>query len=92
MNDGSLYSCGSNKYGQLGLDDGSGTGEEGKEENEEDNKVVSEEEGKPDDLIPAYLLKRINELEKQMDTYYPKFIEIRHGKNTRLISYRVNVA
>lgn len=70
VNDGALFVCGSNKYGQLGFSKRS-VGQKAEEEDVFDS---------DDDILPPQLKKKLFELEQLQDVDQPTQLLIYHGK------------
>ena len=82
-NSGHLYSCGSNKFGQLGTEE-----ESGDEEGEDEDK----KKGDDDDLdeanyMPEQIQKKLGALEKRQDRWEPQRIELAGISGTTKIKY-----
>lgn len=77
-NTGEVYTCGSNKFGQLGTykrkgakKEGNGDDDDEEEEDNEDEEDGEESDGPEDDLLPSGVKKKVRELEKRQDQIIP---------------------
>ena len=77
-NNGELYSCGSNKNGQLGIEN------DDEDEDEDEEEEGSHEEGEtPGDetaFLPKHLQKKIVDLEKKQDRWLPERVPFNNQK------------
>jgi alpha-tubulin suppressor-like RCC1 family protein len=73
-NSGHAFSCGSNKFGQLGTEED--TDEGGGSSDDEGKKAGDEDELDEGMYMPEEIQKRLGRLEKRQDRWQPKKIEI----------------